>query len=298
MTSNLVVGCAAALTAALLGAGWQIATRHGVTTSFGPLDIALVRYGIPAMVLLPLWRRLGWWPRGIGWRDGVLLMAGGLPFALCVLAGAQLAPVAHMGVFMAGMMPVFTALLALLLHREALTGARLAGLAVILLGVAMLGHRSFEAATGHWRGDLFFLLASLAWSAHTVGFRRCGLRPWQAASLVNGWSVVGVILLLPFTGGLKLLSAPAAELLLQVAWQGVLAGLVGQVVYFVAVARLGSSRAALSGALVPALSALGGAWLLGEALGRAEALAVGAVCIGVLMASGAVRWQGGEAALR
>ncbi len=287
MASPLVLGGFAALTAALLGAGWQLATRHGVTTSFGPLDMALVRYGIPALVLLPLWRRLGWRPAGVRWRDLALLLAGGLPFALLVLAGAQLAPVAHMGVFMAGMTPVFAALLAVVLHREPLTGLRAAGLAVIVAGVALLGQRAFEGGT-YWRGDLLFMAAALAWAAHTVGFRRCGLGPWQAAAVLNGWSAAGVLLLLPFFGGVRLLQAAPSELLLQVAWQGVRAGLAGQIAYLAAVSRLGSSRAALSGALVPVLSAAGGAWLLGEPLGRTEGVAVALVCAGVVLASGAL----------
>ena len=46
--------------------------------------------------------------------------------------------------------------------------------------------------------------------------------------------------------------------------QGLLAGLGGAFTFTLAIKHLGAARAALSGALVPVLSALGGALLLGE----------------------------------
>ncbi|MFS2055838.1 EamA/RhaT family transporter, partial [Variovorax sp. CT11-76] len=47
-------GVLAALATALIGSGWQIVSRHGVTTSLGPLELAVLRYAIPALVLLPV----------------------------------------------------------------------------------------------------------------------------------------------------------------------------------------------------------------------------------------------------
>ena len=54
MLNPLITGTVAAIAAALLGVGWQLLTRHGVTTTLGPLDLAWLRYGVPALVLLPL----------------------------------------------------------------------------------------------------------------------------------------------------------------------------------------------------------------------------------------------------
>jgi drug/metabolite transporter (DMT)-like permease len=124
MSSLPLAGVACALAAALLGAGWQLATRHGVTTTLGPWDLACLRYGVPALVLLPLWLRTGLKPRGMGGLALALLVAGGgLPFGLLVVGGAQYAPAAHLGVFMAGTMPLFTALLAWIVDREPVASA-------------------------------------------------------------------------------------------------------------------------------------------------------------------------------
>lgn len=288
MPSNLVIGCAAALLAAVLGAGWQLATRHGVTTTLGPYDMALLRYGIPALVLLPLWWRLGLRPARLTWAQLGWLVLGGLPFGLCVLAGAQRAPVAHMGVLMAGMAPVMTALLVAWLQRERITGERAAGLAVIVAGVALLGQSAFRDGSSI-AGDAFFIAAALAWAIYTVAFRRSGLGPWEAAAVVNGWSLLALLAWLPWgASSLRIASAPLADVALQAVWQGVLAGLVGQVAFLAAVTRLGSARAGLSGALVPVLSATGGVVFLGEALGWQAAAAVAAVFAGVVLASGAI----------
>lgn len=286
MSSNMVLGCAAALTAALLGAGWQLATRHGVTTTLGPLDVALLRYGIPAAVLLPLWWRIGLRPAALSWPQFALLLSGGLPFGLLVLYGAQRAPVAHMGVFMAGMAPVFTTLLAWVAQGERPAALRAFGLAVIMGGIAMLGQAAFTGGP-HWRGDALFVAAAFAWALYTVAFRRSGLGAWEAAAVVNGWSVIGLLLWLPWADPVRLFSAPVGDVALQAMWQGVLAGLVGQVAFLAAVSRLGSARASLSGALVPVLSAAGGALFLGEAIGWRTAAVVATVCAGVVLASGA-----------
>ena len=49
MTRNTFIGIGAALAAALIGSSWQLASRHGVTTSLGPLELAVLRYGIPVI---------------------------------------------------------------------------------------------------------------------------------------------------------------------------------------------------------------------------------------------------------
>ncbi len=294
MSNPLITGALAAVAAALLGVAWQLLTRHGVTTTLGPLDLAWLRYGIPALVLLPLLRRVGLRPAGMpAWRLAVMVAGGGLPFGLLVLGGAQFAPAAHMGVFMAGTIPVFTAVACLVLLGERVTPVRWLGLALICIGVGWLGASVFSQGLSTWRGDLLFILAALAWTAYTLAFRGCGLSPWQAAAVINGWSCLGLLLLLPLAwahgGTPRLFTAPWQDVAVQALGQGVLAGLMGIIAYMAAVSRLGSARAALSSALVPPFTALGAAWLLGEPAGAQTWVAVAHVAAGIVLASGAVR---------
>lgn len=281
-----IVGWAAACIAAMVGAGWQLASRHAVTTSLAPWDVALLRYSVPALLLVPLWpgalpllARLG------AWRV-CLLLAGGLPFGLLVLAGARFAPAAHIAVFMAGTMPLFTAAAAAALQAERMTPLRLAGFSAILLGLFCMGFAA-SAPAGAWRGDLLFLLAAAAWTAHTLAFRRSGLSPWQGAAVCSGASACALAVAAPWIGVRGLLDAPVNDVIAQLVWQGVIAGLLGIVAYLAAVERLGSSRAALSGAFVPLFTAVGAAAFLGERLSASGTVAIALVAVGVALASGA-----------
>ncbi len=268
------MGLLAALAAALIGSGWQIASRHGVTTRLGPLELAVLRYGIPALVLLPLLARTGLFPAGLPRPQlGLLVLGGGLPFGLLVLAGAQWAPAAHMGVFMAGSVPLFTALGARLVHAERISGLRLAGLLLIAGGMAVFGASSVADAAHSWRGDVLFMLAALLWAAYTLMFRGSGLTPWQGAAVINAWSLLLLSPLLLWVGAPRLLTAPWTDVAWQALGQGVFAGLLGLVTYMIAIARLGAAHASLSAALVPISTALGAAWLLGEPLGAGTLLA-------------------------
>ncbi|MET3394829.1 drug/metabolite transporter (DMT)-like permease [Variovorax sp. 1140] len=292
---NLLTGLLAALAASFIGSAWQLVSRHGVTTTLGPIDLALLRYGIPALLLMPLWfGRKRFAPKASLPVLAVLVAGGGLPFGLLVLAGAQWAPASHMGIFMAGSLPLFTAIGAWLHKRQRIEGIRLAGLACIAIGMALFAADSFRGGTSStgWRGDLLFLAAAMLWAAHSLAFAHCGLTPWQGAAFVNGWSTLLLsMLVLPFAGVPKLLAAPWPDVALQATTQGVVAGLLGLVVYMVAVARLGAPRASLSAALVPVLTTLGAAAWMNEPVTGAALAALSLVVPGIVLASGAARWS-------
>lgn len=293
MNRNLFIGLLAALAAALIGSGWQIASRHGVTTTLGPLEIAVLRYGVPAVVLLPLLFQTGLLPTGLPRRRLVLLvLGGGLPFGLLVLAGVQWAPAAHLGVFGGGSVPLFTALGARLAYGERISGLRQAGLLLIVGGMAVFGASSLADAAQTWRGDLLFILAAMVWAIYTLAFRNNSLTPWQGAAVINAWSSLLLLPVLLVVGVPKLLTAPWADVAWQAMGQGVAAGLLGLVTYMIAIARLGAARASLSAAVVPLSTALGAAWLLGEPLGAGTLVASALVACGVALASGALGRRG------
>ncbi len=57
------LGALSALSVVLIWASWLVSTRHSVGAGLGPLDLSLLRYGIPALVLAPVWWRTGIFPR-------------------------------------------------------------------------------------------------------------------------------------------------------------------------------------------------------------------------------------------
>lgn len=285
-----LLGLAMGVAAALIGGGWQVATRLATTSTLAPSELVILRYGVPALLLLPVLWRTGLLPAAVPRPLLALLVLGsGLPFGLAAMSGASLAPVAHMGVLMAAGSPLIAAALAWLLWRERPDRARGSGLALMALGVLLLaGHTLLAWSADSWRGDLLFLLAALLWAGYTLGFRRSGLGAWQAAAVVNAWSFVGVLAGLAWRGGTTLFEAPADALAWQLLWQGLLAGVLGLWTYSKAILHLGAARAAAFGALAPVVSALGGAVWLGDTLTPVDAAAIAATVLGVVLASGAL----------
>lgn len=282
---SVAIGLAAAFAAACLGAGWQIATRAGATTALAPLDLALLRYAVPALALLPVLWRGGTWPsEAPKWLAAPLFVGGGLPFGLVAMAGAVFAPVAHMGALMPGTMPAFTALLAWLLLREPIGPARAFGFAVVLAGATTIASGSFgEWGAQVWIGDALFLGAAMLWAVFSIATRRAALDPWWLSAALAAASFVAVVpLWLAFGGDLR--AADWRDLSIQFVWQGLFAGLLGTWTYALAIRHLGAARAALSGALVPALSAAGGMAILGEVPDARTLSGVGLTMLGLFIA--------------
>jgi drug/metabolite transporter (DMT)-like permease len=292
--SRVIAGVLAGCAAAALGGGWQVATRQSTAgAGIAPLDLTVLRYVVPALVLLPAlaslrgrWRTLD--PRIVLW----LVLGSGLPFGLMAIGGSRFAPAAHMGVLVAGASPLLAAAFAWLLWRERPSRARGIGLALVALGVAVLGLPAFASGGSTWIGDAMFLVAAALWAAFTLAFRRSGLTPWQAVALVNAASAVLLLPWLAWNGLGSLVSATPAQLLWAFAWQSVIAGLAGVALFMMAIERLGAAPAAAFGALAPVVSAIGGWWWLGERLGAAGWAAVAATATGVAFASGAFERRG------
>jgi len=288
---DLRAGLLAWLITVTVGAGWQLATRYGVTTTLTPIDLALLRYVIPTLALFPILLRQGFWAKDLPlWLLALIVIGGGLPFGLLGMAGAQFSPASHMGALLPGSMPIFVALLSALFLGERFGRGRVVGLGIIVLGViCVVGTTLFGTNGGSnvLLGDTLFILAGVFWAIYTVAYRKSGLDPWQGAALICFWSSILVLPTWIVSPSAALLDAPLRDIALQVAAQGILAGLIGLAAYGAAIRHLGASIAAASGAAVPALTALGGYVLLGERLSWLTAVGVLCVAGGIWAYAGA-----------
>lgn len=280
---KFLVGVAAGLLSVVIGVGWQIATRAGVTSTLTPMDLAILRYGVPALILSPLWWRAGLIPKGVDKRVlAAMILGAGVCFGLLGMAGAQFAPAAHMGALLPASMPVFVGGMAFLVLGEPLPRRRLIGFALIIAGILAITLPSLMVSRdGAWRGHLLFLGASLVWSIYTVAFRKSGLSPWGSSAIIAAWSFPAAVAVWLVLGRGHLLSAPIEDVLWQLFWQGLVAGVAGLGAFAIAVRNLGASSAAAFGALVPVAAALGGWIVLGEALEPSTMLGVILASLGV-----------------
>jgi drug/metabolite transporter (DMT)-like permease len=286
---DILIGTAAALAAVTIWAAWIVGTRHAVIGTLPPEAVGLLRMIVPALVFAPVLLRMGIAPRGALVPVALCVLGAGAPFFIIVATGMKFAPAADIGPLLPGTMPLFAALLAVLVERERIGRERLIGYALIVVGiVAIAGRGLFDFGSGAWRGHTLVLVGAFLWALYTVAFHKSRLGAFEAAALIGFWST---LLFLPF-GTQPLIQAWQAghgwEIGAQAVLQGVFSGILGLVCYGVAIARLGSSKAAAFAALAPAMAALIAIPVLGERPDLAATVGIAATGIGVALASGAI----------
>ena len=272
----------------LIWTGWIVATRQGVQSSITPVGIVIIRFSVAALFFLPWYWRQGILPKSVDRRLLFLMIfCAGVPYVLIVSSGMGFAPAADIGALLPGTMPLFAALVGWVVLKEVFEPPRLLGFFLIACGIILIaGSAVIVGVNGAWRGHLLFLLGAFSWSIYTHAFKQSGLGSFQAAGLIGFWSLTIVIPLAVLTGGGGLIAMSWPQLGYQVIAQGLVGGVLSLVAYGAAVANLGATKAAAFGSLVPALVAFLAIPILGEVPTWQTVLAIGAIMIGVVLASG------------
>ncbi|MDE1993964.1 MAG: DMT family transporter [Rhizobiaceae bacterium] len=285
-TMPTAIGYAGAIVTVLIWANWILATRHTAETQMGTIDLGLLRYGLPAVVLSPVWLRTGLLPKGVSLKLLAVMVcgSGALFFQLTTFA-IHGTPAASAGILLGGSMPFATALIGVLLFRERPDVTRWLGLGGIVAGVVILLVRSLAGAEVSWVGFTLLPLGAVLWACYTHAFRRSGLSAIQASALIAIWSFL-IHIGLAIIFGSSLASIPLPEIGLQIISQGMLSGLAATVAYGIAVQTLGGTQAAAFTAITPVLATFGGGLLLGEPIGGAEIAAAVVTGMGVALSTG------------
>ncbi len=289
-------GYAAAVVVVLIWASYPVATRAGVTGSFTPQDLMLLRFGVGALLFLP-WVMLHFRAiRREAWLRGIpLTLFQGAGMAALVICGLQYAPATHAAALGPGVAPAWVALLGYLVFSRRPSARMALGAGLCALGVVMLAASSASARNPSvLMGDAMFLAASALGALYVLQLRNWGISAIQAAAIVTLYSALAVVPWHLWSASGALWQVAPLALLWQVLWQGVLIGCIALVALNHAIARLGPDRASALVALVPALSAVLGLLFLGEVLSSAEIAAILAISAGVSI--GASRAYGGSPA--
>ncbi|WP_295786192.1 DMT family transporter [uncultured Microbacterium sp.] len=279
-----LAGILALMAVVCLWSSFALSSRAIESSGLTMTDAAIVRFGVPALLLAP------WMPRTLrrlrGERPGVLalVLLAGLPHFLLFAGGAHLTSAALTGLLVPGTVPLFVTLLLLARHRRAIPSRRLAALGLIVAGVA--ASAVLTGGPGGPGGIAVLLAAGFVWAAYTLGLARTGLDPVGVIAIVSLSSLVAALALaatgtMPshlFAGGIDPGAWGAYALV-----QGVGTGLLSTACYVVAVKHLGSSIPAAAGALSPVLTALVAVPLLGEALTPGLAIALALIVTGVTL---------------
>lgn len=285
-SSRPMLGALSALSVVLIWASWLVSTRHSVGTALTALDLSLIRYGLPALVLAPVWLRTGLWPKNTPKLPLVLMILGSGAFFFQVVAfGMRHTPASAAGVLLPGAMPFFTALIGMLVLGERPDAARKFGMAAILIGGLVLLAGSLSGHELSWISYIVLPFGATCWAVYTHAFKHSGLNAFEGGALIAVWSTIINLALLPFFGT-GLFDVPMREIGLQFLTQGVLSGLVSTILYGWAVRILGGTQAAAYTAITPVAAALAGGWLLGEPVGIAIITAAFVTGVGVLLSTG------------
>ncbi|MBW9112734.1 DMT family transporter [Rhizobium cauense] len=285
-STSTTVGYAGAVVTVLIWAAWILATRHSAATQLGTIDIGLIRYGIPALVLAPVWLKTGLLPKGVPLGLLATMIAGaGAVFFQLTTSAIHSTPASAAGILLGGSMPLATALIGVIVFRERPDVMRVVGLAAIVAGVAILLVRSLAGTALPWSSFVLLPFGAILWASYTHAFRRSGLTALQSGALIAIWSFL-IHIGLAVVFGTSIASAPLVEIGLQVLSQGVLSGLAATIAYGVAVRALGGTQAAAFTAITPVLATIGGGMLLGEEIGVAEIAAAVVTGIGVALSTG------------
>ena len=232
-------------------------------------DIAILRYAIaaPGFAYI-LWRARGL--PGLTRADALRVAAAGLLIVVgyhMFLNVGERYTTSGIAALVVALAPGMTMLLAFALGLDRVSTRRIVGLAVAFAGVAIvvaLGSGS-ELSFDNAKGPLVVLGAPLAFALYNVILKPL-LGRYDLLALTAATSLVGIVGLLPFARGSTVetvVDATPSEALLLL-YLGVLATLLGYIIWNIGLKGLGPTRAVTYAYAIPPLAVAFGALFLDE----------------------------------
>lgn len=202
------------------------------------------------------------------------------------------------GVLVVSTLPVAIFVMSWLLAGERATGRQIVAVPISLAGVAVIvtrGEPAALAALEFNRGDLWILVAVLAWSVYAVLLRRVSgdLAPLP---LLTALAYFGSMVLLPLyvwelSQGIHTRLFDTPRLFLGFAYLALLVSLFGFIFYNLAVERIGPNRSGLFNHLAPVFTVLFAALFLGERLHGFHAVGIILIACGIWLCSVKRPWR-------
>ena len=281
---NTPLGCAAAFAVTLIWATWLVASRSGAQSSLTPYDLAALRYGVSAIVALPVVLFYKPWRFMSLKRIAIVSFLLGPQYILAVFFGFEFAPAAHGGIFMNGALPAMTLLISWIWLKNQAHRNQIAGVVLIFAGTCLAAADvSALSLEGAWHGDILFVIAGLFFAGYLVVGRLWNISTTQVlmcSSVVNAAYYVPIwFFFLP--SGFN--DATQGQIILQTLYQGLIPGLLGLLLVAYATRNIGPSITAAFMAAVPTLGTVLGVVLLAEVPGWAGWTSLAVLTPGILL---------------
>ena len=275
----------------LIWAGFSVSLRAISHSSLSSGDVALIRFLVPAIALLPFIPARLTALKAMRPLHALMIATGaGLPFFLIAAAGGRLTSAAHVSVLVAGTVPLSVALLASVCWREPIAAGRRLGLMVIVAGIVLIVAGLGAMQWPMLRGVSLLLVASLLWGMYSLTLRKTTLDPVGTLMLITYPAVAGIVILMA-TGTMEshLAQAKLNDIIWFVLVQGICVGILSPLAYAAAIRCLGSVRSATVGALAPVLATVIAIPVLHEIPTMVSVAGILAVTVGVILANRAAK---------
>jgi drug/metabolite transporter (DMT)-like permease len=238
-----------------------------------PLTLAGLRFLITALMLLPFaiaaggLKRL---PRPLPIRDILAMALTGFVLYYAFFNYALEYGSASQGALIQALLPAGVAVAAVIVLREKLSRMRIGGIALAILGVAMivLAGKSDSESPNPILGAVLMLFSVVAWSMYTVQVKR--LADVEPTVLLTAIAAVGTLIQLPLVA-FELARHPEPLAITMQGWAsvvflGAIASGLGLLVYNRALRLLDASLVGTYINLVPIIGVVSAVLFLGEAL--------------------------------
>lgn len=221
---------------------------------------------------------------------GKIFVMGALGFSVfntLMYVAAQHTQAVNIGILQ-GSIPIFVLLGALAAYRTPVTGVQIVGVAITMVGVALVASKGdFQrlATLELNHGDVLIVFACILYAGYTVALRN--RPPLSGMAMFAGLATAAFLTSIPIAGYEYLagdFQAPTAKGWAIVAFVVVFPSFLAQISFLLAVDQVGPGRAGVFVNLVPIFAAVLSVAVLGEAFHLYHAMALALVLGGIAIA--------------
>ena len=288
--SDNAKGFAYVLFAICVWSGWMIASRFAVKGNLNSYDLSAIRFLTAGIVLLPYAIKNG---IRIGNKSLFCSLLLSILIGACytnvTIGGISFAPVSHASSIINGTVLVMTTIAGVYILGEHVGKIRIFGIIITVGGIILMLCANKNSTPDQWIGHLLFVVGGFMWAGYTTLIKKWKVDPFHAVSIVCVISMFTYLPIYLLFATKHISHAGYSEIAFQSFYQGVVTAVIALIAFNKGVEILGASRASALIPLVPVLSTLFAAPILGEIPTNGEILAVTTVSLGVFIASGGLK---------
>lgn len=264
-----------------LSAKWQIQVW----------DILALRFGLAALILLPILIYKKDYRFLFDYRAVILACVGSIGYCVFVYSGFFYAPVVHGVVLLNGLFPVFTAILSYLFLKQPFDSNSKLSIAIISITVLLMGGLMLQTGQHFNQGAIFFIGSAMCWAVFSILLKRWTFTAWQAMVSLAVWSAVLYLPIYAILVEPQFSAVAWQHLAVQGLFHSVIVVIVATLSYAKAVEKIGVLKAGTIANIAPFAAAVVAVPLLNEPLNRVMLCGLIGMAVGALQPWRWLKWR-------